>query len=126
MKQLLLSTFCLFLLLPPLSAQRYTVSGYIKDAESGEVLIGAVVYVPKLKLGATANAYGFYSLTLPTGADSVALVYSYIGYKALAKKLKLDQDIRLNVSLHITKMEEVTITAKATDNVEKPQMGIID
>ena len=106
----------------PLKAQNHTVSGYIKDAQSGEVLLGAVVYAPKQKAGATANTYGFYSLTLPASGDSLTLLYSYAGYKTVAKKLKLDNAVRLNINLTLIQMEEVTITAKANDNVEKPQM----
>ncbi|HEX2934403.1 MAG TPA: carboxypeptidase-like regulatory domain-containing protein, partial [Bacteroidales bacterium] len=49
------------------SADRYTLSGYIKDAENGEVLIGATVYISNLKIGAVTNLYGFYSITLAPG-----------------------------------------------------------
>ncbi|MDP4188498.1 MAG: carboxypeptidase-like regulatory domain-containing protein, partial [Bacteroidota bacterium] len=37
-----------------------TVSGYVKDAASGEILIGASVYISGLKTGTTTNSYGFY------------------------------------------------------------------
>lgn len=54
--------------LPLLSfSQNVTVSGYLKDAETGETLIGATVYSTKTKTRASANTYGFYSLSLPKG-----------------------------------------------------------
>jgi hypothetical protein len=46
-------------------AEKHTISGYLKDKATGEVLIGANVYIRNTHLGTTTNAYGFYSLTYP-------------------------------------------------------------
>jgi len=125
MKRLLGVVFFFFVLVSVVSAQKYTISGYIKDAATGEVLIGASLYVPKLKVGTATNAYGFYSLTL--NADSVGLVIRYIGYKPVYKKIDLRKDVELNIGLQTLQLGEVVITgSKATENVEKPQMGVID
>ena len=43
--------------------QKVTMSGYIRDADSGEDLIAASVVEVKLLQGAVTNTYGFYSLT---------------------------------------------------------------
>ena len=51
-----------------LSAQnRYTVSGEITDAETGEDLVAATVYLEGSSLGSASNSYGFFSLTVPGG-----------------------------------------------------------
>ena len=47
--------------------QKHTISGHIKDAETGEELIGATIFINELKTGGTTNVYGFYSLTIPEG-----------------------------------------------------------
>jgi hypothetical protein len=39
-------------------------SGYLKDKKTGEVMVGASVYANGTTLSAITNAYGFYSLTL--------------------------------------------------------------
>ena len=58
---------------------KHTISGTIKDAGSGETLIGATVRVAELPgTGAATNEFGLYSLTLPGG--TYQLVFSYIGY----------------------------------------------
>jgi len=58
------------------SQEKYTVSGYILDKETGESLIGVnVIWKEKLQ-GTTSNTYGFFSLTLPEG--EVNLDFSYI------------------------------------------------
>ena len=60
----------LWLSLGPASAQtRITLSGTVQDASSGENLTGATVRVRELPgVGTGANAYGFYSLTVPAGS----------------------------------------------------------
>src|SRR5687768_2065375 len=127
---MLLRFFQLAFFLTPalLSAQKtFTVSGYIRDAKSGEVMIGAVVYVNTLHTGAATNAYGFYSLTLPK--DTHSLLFSFIGYKPQLKKLTVKEDIRLNIDMEPddVRFGEVRITAKkARENVDRPKMGIID
>lgn len=51
------------------SVEKYTISGYLKDKETGEVLIGASIYVNGTSTGLMTNNYGFYSLTLTEGDD---------------------------------------------------------
>ena len=60
------SILLLFFSLTALS-QSYTISGYVKDKSNGESAVGANVYVKETMQGTNANAYGFFSLTLPKG-----------------------------------------------------------
>jgi hypothetical protein len=79
-----LSLGCLVLLAAgPARAQqagKITVSGYVRDAATGENLIGVAVVQPGSGQGTATNTYGFYSLTLPA-TDSVRLLASYLGYE---------------------------------------------
>ena len=102
----------------------HTISGYVADAESGERLVGATVYLPTIGKGAVANTYGFYSLSL--SADSVELVYSYLGYTPERKKLLLRTDLRLDVELISNNvLEEVEVTASPDEaQVERVQMSM--
>lgn len=64
----LIVLFCLDVAGGAAAQEKYTVSGTIKNAENGEAIIGAYVVVKELKnTGASSNAYGFYSLTIPGG-----------------------------------------------------------
>ena len=78
--------------------QQYTLSGYIKDASSGEGLIGVSVFVEELGQGTTTNVYGFYSLTLNQGSYKVK--YSYV---ELLRISKYDQkfSLFLNFSCYV-------------------------
>lgn len=60
-------------------AEKYTVSGNIRDLSNGEGLIGATISVKEMpSVGTTTNNYGFFSLTLPKGIYNLTI--SYIGY----------------------------------------------
>ena len=78
-------------------AQKHTISGSIKDAASGESLIGANIYNMSSLQGTTANNYGFYSITLPQ--DSVHLRISYVGYENQIVSFLLTRDTTVNFAL---------------------------
>lgn len=108
-------------------AGRYTVSGYVREAGSGEPLIGVTVYVPDLKAGIVTNNYGFYSLTLPP--DSLLLQFSYVGYKPTANRITLNRDLNLNLELQpAEELQEVVVTAdrelRSTQTAQTSKMQI--
>ncbi len=126
MKNILLT--CLSCLIFQLTAQNYTISGYLKDEKTGENLVSATIAAPEQETGTYSNNYGFYSLTLPV-KDSILLIFSYVGYETIAKKVRFDKDIDLNIALLPTVLEVkgVVITDNKTrQNVEKAMMGVID
>ncbi|MEM8966385.1 MAG: carboxypeptidase-like regulatory domain-containing protein [Bacteroidota bacterium] len=99
-------------------AQKYTVSGYIKDTTNGEVLIGANVFDLKSSSGTSSNTYGFYSLTLPK--DSVNLVYSYVGYQPQTARLLLTQDTVISIELSESALlDEIVISASEADKIQE-------
>lgn len=102
---------CLLIFPTILLAQKNTISGFIRDAKSGENLIGATVYDVKSGKGVVANAYGFYSLTLPS--DSVDLRASFVGYNTQAFKLLLNKDVTLDIPLENgALLNEVVVSAE--------------
>lgn len=106
-------------------AQKFTVSGFIKDASSGQSLIGATVINTKTISGSSANTQGFYSLTQKR--DSVLLVFSYVGYQRQLIRFLLLKDTTINVNLNdATELEEVVVSASKTDDIhEANQMSAI-
>ncbi len=109
----------LFIAFSPLSAQKYTISGYVKDSESGEDLISATVFDAHSGAGAVTNLYGFYSLTLPAG-DTVALEVSYIGYSPARFYFILEKDTSLHVRLSASvQLETVEVKASRLERIEE-------
>src|SRR6218665_3723764 len=105
----------LFLLFLPFfvsAQQKFTISGYVKDATNGEALIGATVYVKEINNGATTNEYGFYSVTVVPG--SYTLQYSFIGYTTNMKSIVLDKNTPVNTELALAadELDEVVVTGE--------------
>ena len=94
-----------------LFSQKITISGYVKDAESGEPLIGAKIYDIHSKQGVVANEYGFYSLTLLK--DSVRLKSTFFGYGAMKYEFMPEKNKVLMINLNpIVDIEEVEISSQ--------------
>jgi hypothetical protein len=99
--------------------QRYTISGFVKEAGSGESLIGVNVYLTDRKTGTVTNNYGFYSLTLPE-SDSVELVVSYVGFNPEIRKISLRKNTELNFELRSdVLLREVTISADRAERLSE-------
>lgn len=122
-----MKNFILLLLLPlGLFAQnKYTISGYIRDASNGEELIGVNIVIPSLNAGATTNSYGYYSLSIPEG--EYELEYQYIGYQTVKKRLTFDRNLSLNIELSTssTELQAVEVRAEKLDeNVTSVEMSV--
>jgi len=91
---------------------KHTISGYLKDKASGEVLIGANIYIRDTHLGTITNGYGFYSLTLPD--NPYELVFSYIGYKDFLMTIHLEKDEEATIEMESSSLtiKEVVIQGK--------------
>ncbi len=88
-----------------------TVSGYVKDANTGENLYTATVYALKSFKGTIVNRYGFYSLSFPRG-DEVQLIFSFVGYTSNSCSFYLSNDTTINISLiSSNEIDEVTVKA---------------
>lgn len=103
--------------------QNVTISGYIRDAASGEELINASIVNQKSQ-GTVTNIYGFYSLTLPAGTYDFTI--SYIGYESITKKINLNESQTFNFELKeaTNQLAEVEVTAKKLDeNLNRAEMS---
>lgn len=107
------------------SQSKVTLSGYIKDAGSGETLIGAAVVVVELGTGTVANPYGFYSLTLAPGEYTVE--YRFVGYQTMKEKISLLANLKKDIELKVAadELEEVVVMAIGEDDrISNLEMGV--
>lgn len=93
------------------SGQKVTVSGQVRDLDSGELLNGAAVWDSLSSTGSITNTYGFFSLTLSQRPKT--LRFSYVGYRTYYlpmdnEAFKGALDIRLKRD---TELDEVIIKA---------------
>ncbi|MEM7514926.1 MAG: TonB-dependent receptor, partial [Bacteroidota bacterium] len=120
---------CLLLLLCSpglLLAQKFTISGNVRDASTGEDLIGATILAAPLQgVGTYSNEYGFFSLTLPASTYTIQVRYS--GYRLFEKEVSLQESQRMIIELAPLEstLEVVEIVAeKENSNVSETQMGL--
>ena len=121
------------------------IKGYVKDAETGEPLIGAVVRLATTNRAVTTDLNGYYELDV-TGAKNGVLELFYIYYKDYSSEnivftgedQTLDFDMipdnavldeigevgRKNTELHGVLMNERKIAAKAVENIRASEMSI--
>jgi len=105
---------------------RYTVSGYIMDEDTGETLIGATIQVKGNSQGAISNEYGFYSLSLDEG--DYTLQFSYLGFNVQEIDVQLNKNLEQNMRLkpESALMKEIVVTAEREDqNLTENNLGVV-
>lgn len=109
------------------SAQTYTVSGYLLDSASGEPLIGAAVIDKESAMGAVSGNTGFFSISLEAGART--LIFSYLGYEDREEEIDLRRDITLRIGLTESSemLDNVVVTAhRSVTGARNTQMSAIE
>lgn len=114
-----LLAICLgFLWLPATAQEKVKLSGRVVDEEQSP-LIFVTVKLENQAVGTTTNLDGHYSFEFET-ADSVAVVYSLLGYEKRRKVLKNPKgNLTLNITLRNAGHELVEVTVKEV----RRQMG---
>lgn len=126
MLRLSILLFLLPLSIVSYAQKKYTISGTLTDASTGETLIGATVRLQEIpQSGSSSNSYGFYAISAPQG--KYTLIASFVGFKSVIDTLTLGKDQSLNIALQPqTAIEEVVISMnrRNNSNVSSPQMGL--
>lgn len=106
--------------------QNATLSGYVRDAETGEDIVGASVVIKELMRGVPTNTQGFYSLTAPVGEYTLEI--TSVGYKTYKNSILLNIDLSLSVELstNVIMGPEVEIIGAKGENTESTNMGRVD
>ncbi|WP_106636944.1 TonB-dependent receptor [Siphonobacter sp. SORGH_AS_0500] len=97
-----------------------TLSGYVREAQSGTALVGVSVSLPSLGLGATTNAQGYYSIELPA-RPFVQIAFSFIGYKTESMATDVNTNTTINVSLEAqsSTLQEVVVKSRTGNGSSK-------
>lgn len=100
--------------------------GSVRDASNGEYLTGVNIFIPEIDGGAVTDIDGRYSIRLREG--EYTLIYSFIGYQRFERKIVLDSDKTLDVSLLNggLRLSEVVVSAERSGrNVERAEMSTV-
>ena len=107
--------------------KKFTVSGYITDAASGESLISAALVEQNSRQGTVTNNYGYYTLTLPAG--EISLEWSYIGYEPQTASFRLHRDTVIHIALKPSAemLSGASVTASRSEiGVRGTQMSAVE
>ena len=116
------------LLATPVQAQETaSVSGFVRDATSGETLLLANVVLAGTSVGAATNNAGYYTLTgLEPGTYTV--VATYIGYQRFREEVTLEpgQALRLDIELAPdgVALDEVVVSAEEAEEEASKNIGV--
>ena len=90
------------------------ITGKLTDGDTGEPLIGATMYIPKLKRGAATDAFGTLSMALKPGYYSA--VFRCIGMSEVKGNLDVRSDgfFSLKMKEKVQSIEEVVVQGEET------------
>jgi hypothetical protein len=109
-------------------AQQATLSGYVRDAKSGEALVGVSVIVDGTDLGSVTDLDGYYTISsIPPATYNITA--SYVGYEQRTKYniiLRSAGNPELNFELNevSTELEGVTVTANPFETLDETPLSI--
>ena len=106
-------------------AQKYSLSGYVREAKSGELLLGVNVVLTTENKATSSNVNGFYSIVL--GNDSTEVAWSYVGYKPFKTKICIKSDTKMDIELLPIMLDEVEVTDQEKYRESgKAELGMIN
>jgi hypothetical protein len=101
------------------------LAGYIRNAKTGEPIVGASVYLQNAtSTGTATDQYGYYSLTLPKGR--YVIVIQGIGMKDTKRQVILYSSGKLDINMdeRVVSLKEVIVSAQKLANIRNTQMGM--
>lgn len=108
--------------------QTFTLSGYVKEAGSRELLLGVTIYTADKSAGTVSNDFGYYALQLPAGTHTV--IYNFVGYGTEEREVTISADKVLSVMLQSANnaIGEVVVKASKTQKKvsQEVQMSTIE
>ncbi|WP_026629270.1 TonB-dependent receptor [Dyadobacter alkalitolerans] len=123
--QLLIFVFVSF---QAFAQEQITISGFVREKGSLELLPGVNVYLENSMIGTVTNTYGFYSLTI-LKSDSVKISYSFVGYERQEVRVEKAVSQQIDIALSTaTQLNEVIISGRRQDEKvsESVQMSQIE
>lgn len=87
------------------NSQSFTISGFLTDRASGEVLIGAYVFCPQTGSGSVTNNYGYYAISIPYGTKNI--IYTAEGYLAKVDTTRIQSNRQTDVGLTLMDEDDV-------------------
>ncbi|KAA9327165.1 SusC/RagA family TonB-linked outer membrane protein [Hymenobacter busanensis] len=116
-RTILLSLALPLLLVGQAAAQSRAVTGKVTDRQTGQGLPGVTVLLKGTTNGASTNADGIFSLSVP--AEGGTLVFSSIGYSSVEQAIGNQATIDVTLATDTRQLSEVVVTALGIERERK-------
>lgn len=123
-KRTILTFNILFLAALTFGQNKGSLSGYVRNARSGEPLIGATIQIDGTNLGTVSDLEGFYEITdVPT--ESYSVTASYLGYEPRTEfnvivKSAGNPELNFALTEAIESLTEVVVKASSIEDIITP------
>lgn len=117
----------LFLLFSSELHSNHSISGFIKNSDDLETIIGASVYIKNTNKGAYSDKKGYYFVNgLESGTYTIEV--TYIGFKKYESEIELYDDKRLDIKLEPSSVlsDEVVVTSERDNDKRNIKISKVD
>lgn len=97
--------------------ESYTLSGYVKESGSKELLIGVTIYTADKTAGTVSNNFGYYAIQLPAGKHT--MIYNFVGYTQVIKEVTITKDVVMDVLLKSAQTDIGEVVVKGSKTHKK-------
>lgn len=103
---------------------KVNIAGYVRDAQTGEALSGAVIYLYHPAVQVKTDQFGYYSLILPAGRHVLNIIAP--GMFDTKRQVMLYSDGKFDIDLDekVFRLKEVLVEAGKEKNVRSTTMGM--
>ncbi|HLA59808.1 MAG TPA: carboxypeptidase-like regulatory domain-containing protein, partial [Puia sp.] len=106
------------------SGDKASLSGYVRDAETGEPVMGANISIDTLSISKSTDPFGYYNLIVPLGRHIIHI--SSAGMNDTRRQLQVYSDGRLNIELdeYVASLRAVNVSGEKKSNIRAVDMGV--
>jgi len=107
-----------------IAGRRVNFSGVIREKETGEPVVGAVVYAESAEVGSITDNNGYFVMTLPSGQHTITLRCVGMENQTINLVLNESGSTEIEMKEEITALRGVIVVADKGKNVSGMQIGL--
>ncbi len=103
---------------------KVNIAGYVRDAQNGEAISGALLYIEKPHIQVNSDQFGYYSMILPAGRHTINIIAPGMFDTKRQVMLYSDGKFEIDMDEKVLKLKEVLVEAGKEKNVRSTAMGM--
>ncbi|MGN6802584.1 MAG: TonB-dependent receptor [Ginsengibacter sp.] len=103
---------------------KVNIAGYVRDAQTGEAISGALIYLDHPSVQVKSDQFGYYSLILPAGHHILNIIAPGMYDTRRQVMLYSDGNFDIDLDEKVFRLKEVLVEAGKERNVRSTTMGM--